>query len=40
VKRLRRLGAGAVAIGTGDDPYRVLHGYFTASQRAARGGRG
>ncbi|MCB9670198.1 MAG: DUF58 domain-containing protein [Alphaproteobacteria bacterium] len=28
LKRLRRTGAGAVAISTEDDPYQILHGYF------------
>jgi hypothetical protein len=33
LRRLRRTGAGAVAISTDDDPFQVLHGYFQASGR-------
>lgn len=33
LKRLRRTGAGAVAISTADDPFKVLHGYFQNTGR-------
>jgi uncharacterized protein (DUF58 family) len=33
LKRLRRTGAGAVAIRTTDDPFQVLHGYFQHAGR-------
>lgn len=33
LRRIRRMGAGAVAIGTDEDPFKALHGYFQQQAR-------